>query len=209
MPELALSRSFPIEQATRLVEPVSGPGSIVMRTIRTPHTRASPVAFLAAGLLATVGLLASGALADDGPKGPVPAKLQSAYPQPTFASESEKQAFESKGKADWVGRNDAFREAFIASGKDIHALPQTTVRTVRLGDGSLSFVTSSDTGRGVTASWTAAKGETYVIVATSQNPGDTGDYSLTFHDLNNINTRAASHIVNKDEIDRFLELKKR
>ena len=142
-----------------------------MRTIRTPHTRASLVAFLAAGLLATVGLLASGALADDGPKGPVPAKLQSAYPQPTFASESEKQAFESKGKADWVGRNDAFREAFIASGKDIHALPQTTVRTVRLGDGSLSDTVQRSSGA-VRGTVVAQSVEFDVYVATTVRVAD-------------------------------------
>ena len=110
----------------------------------------------------------------------VPDKLQSGYPQPTFASDSERQAFEARGKADWIARNNAFRKEFIASGKDIHSLPQTTIRTQRFGDGSLGDTVQRSSGvvRGeVVAQSVEFNGyiATTVRVAESLDGGYSGD----------------------------------
>lgn len=108
--------------------------------------RMASVVVLGATFVAMIGLLVSGAFADDGQGGANPAKLQEAFPQPTFASPSDQLEFEAKGKADWVARNDEFRKTFIASGKDIHSLPETTVRTQRLGDGTLEDIVQRSAG---------------------------------------------------------------
>ena len=110
---------------------------LIERMVKRRRWRVVSAMALSAALVATVRLVVSGVFADDRPGGPTPAKLQDAYPQPTFASPDEQLQSESKGKADWAERNDEFRKSFIASGQDIHALPETTVRTQRLGDGTL------------------------------------------------------------------------
>lgn len=86
--------------------------TVMARVLSKSSTRLAIVGALLGGLLATAGTVFAGPLSQT----PIqPAKLASAVPGPTFASDEERRDFEMKGADDANAREVEFRRDFIQS----------------------------------------------------------------------------------------------